>query len=53
MNKFTLVFKTPDVMDQCDLTDEQLQFAEKFIRYGEMIIIEFSPDDCTTEAMEQ
>ena len=47
--KFTLSFKTPDVLDQLDLSDEISEedieegkaLAEKFITYGEYIRIEF------------
>lgn len=49
MNSFTLTFKTPDVLDQ--LTDEQKEYAVLFIRYGELITIEFDPNNDTAKAV--
>lgn len=49
MNSFTLTFKTPDVMDT--LTDEQKEYLKRYIKYDEIITIEFDPDNDTAEAV--
>lgn len=50
---FTLMFKTPDVLDQlhndfygADL-EEAMRFAEKFVKYGECIKIVFDTEKQT------
>lgn len=48
--KFALHFKTPDVLDQIDHTqdedkaEEAFNFARKFVRYGECITVEFDTE---------
>lgn len=49
--KFSLTFKTPDVLDQLceDITDPEaqllaIQTAKKFIQYGEYLTVEFDTE---------
>ena len=50
--KFTLTFKTPDVLDQLEGELEETkarEFADHWIKYGEYVTIDF---DTTTETVE-
>ena len=42
MEKFTMYFKTPDVLEQLNDEDQE-EFAKKFVEYGENITVEFDP----------
>lgn len=46
---FSLTFKTPDVIDQLAMNEEDLELAketvEKFVEYGEYITIQFDTEE--------
>lgn len=50
---FSLQFKTPDVIDQLAMNKTDLQEAkkivEKYVEYGEYIVVEFNTDTGTCE----
>ena len=54
--KFTLSFKTPDVFDELEMSAEDFEyakdFAEKYVRWGECITIEFDTVAKTAVAKE-
>lgn len=47
--KFTLTFKCPDVLDQLEGSEEEIEkmqeFARKYMEYSEYITVEFDPDN--------
>lgn len=56
--KFTLNFKTPDVLDQLDsesvdedAIEDMKAFARKFLQYSEYITIEFDTEAGTAEVV--
>lgn len=59
--KFTLSFKTPDVTDQIpfgdfddqDELDKNIEFVHKYLRYGEIIEVEFDTEAKTVRVLEQ
>jgi len=58
--KFTLSFKTPDVLDQLneviddqDERDAAAETAKKFLRYSEYISVEFDTDTETAAVLAQ
>lgn len=56
--KFTLTFKMPDVLNQLthdfetEKQDEAKAFAEKYVKYGEYISVEFDTENKTAVAKE-
>jgi len=52
--KFTLSFKTPDVMDQLtvDQHEEAEEVIKKFVQYSEYITVEFDTELKTATVME-
>lgn len=61
--KFILTFKTPDVTDQIPLFenpqpsnsefDKAVEFVHKYLRYGEIVDIEFNTETKTVRVLEQ
>ena len=55
--KFCVCFKTPDALDYLDLdedeSEEALDFARQYVKYGEYITIEFDTDAGTAVAVKQ
>jgi hypothetical protein len=49
MAKATVMFKTPDALDQIGDNDELKEFIERFVQWGEYIKIEF--DDVANTAV--
>ena len=51
--KFKLIFKTPDVLDQLDkeTSSENLRFLAKYLKYDEIITVEFDTETETAEVI--
>lgn len=58
MRSFRLCFKTPDVLDliEDEVPEEEREaakaFAEKYVKYGEYITVEFDPEKKTATPLE-
>ncbi len=59
--KFTITFKTPDVLDELDrledISEEERSFADelvkRYVEYGEYIRVEFDTETKTAKVLEK